>query len=203
MYDSRHRSSVRRKTYIVAPLVLLGSALASGTIFGASPATVNVRGKVTGWDKLVPQVYAEAAADPHRYTWREPSPTVKTEFRRLSANVSRDVCIVATSAAQSASARAARRAAHRRRLTPSTLVLSPGSRLSFSRTSIPSRTCSTRSETTSGPRTRPPAARTANGRRPPPACTSFAISSFPASPCTSRSMRARSSSRRPITTAPS
>jgi plastocyanin len=131
MYDSRHRSSVRRKTYIVAPLVLLGSALASGTIFGASPAAVNVRGKLTGWDKLVPQVYAEAAADPHRYTWREPSPTVKTEFRRLSANVSRDVCVVATSAAQAQAHEPLAVKLTGGRLTPSTLVLSPGSRLSF------------------------------------------------------------------------
>jgi hypothetical protein len=132
MYDSRHTSSVRRKTYIVAPLLLLGSALASGTIFaGVSPATVSIRGKLTGWDRLVPQMYAETAADPHRYTWREPSPTVKQEFRKLSANVSRDVCVVATSAAGAQAHEPLAVRLTGGRLTPSTLVLSPGSRLSF------------------------------------------------------------------------
>jgi plastocyanin len=131
MYDSRHKSSVRRKTYIVTPLVLLGSALASGTIFGASPVTVSLKGKLTGWDKLVPQVYAEAAADPHRYTWREPSPTVKSEFRKLSANVSRDVCVVATSVAPAQAHEPIAVRLTGGRLTPATIVLSPGSRLSF------------------------------------------------------------------------
>jgi hypothetical protein len=132
MYDSRHTSSVRRKTYIVAPLILLGSALASGTIFaGTSPAAVAIRGKLTGWERLIPQTYADTAADPHRYTWREPSPTVKQDFRKLSANVSRDVCVVATSSvgAQAHEPLAVKLTGGR--LTPSTMVLSPGSRLSF------------------------------------------------------------------------
>jgi plastocyanin len=109
----------------------LGSALASGTIFGASAPPVNVRGKVTGWEKLVPQVYADTAADPHRYTWREPSPTVKQEFRKLSANVSRDVCVVATTTAAATAHEALAVRLTGGRLTPSTIVLSPGSRLSF------------------------------------------------------------------------
>ena len=75
MHDPNPKSWVRRKTYIVAPLVILGSALVSGSLFaGSSPVGVSVRGKVTGWNKLLPQVYADAAADPHRYTWRETSP---------------------------------------------------------------------------------------------------------------------------------
>jgi hypothetical protein len=56
-----------------------------------------VRGKIAGAEKLVPDVYGEMAKAEHRYTWREPSPTVKQEFRVLSANPSRDICIAATS----------------------------------------------------------------------------------------------------------
>ena len=132
MHDSKRRSWVRRKTYIVAPLAVAGSVLASGTLFaGPSPVAVGVKGKVSGWEKLLPQVYAEAAGDPHRYTWREPSPTVKQDFRKLSANVGRDVCVVAISSggAQAHEALAVKLTGGR--LTPATLVLSPGSRLSF------------------------------------------------------------------------
>ena len=132
MHDSKRRSWVRSKTYIVAPLVMLASVLATGTLLaGSSPVAVGVKGKVSGWEKLLPQVYAEAAGDPHRYTWREPSPTVKQDFRKLSANVGRDVCVVAfgTGAAQAHEPLAVKLTGGR--LTPSTIVLAPGSRLSF------------------------------------------------------------------------
>ena len=55
-----------------------------------------VRGRINGQEKLVPDVYAEAAKpDAHRYTWREPSPTVKPEFRVLSGNPLREICVAA------------------------------------------------------------------------------------------------------------
>jgi hypothetical protein len=67
MHDSKRRSWVRSKTYIVAPLVVSALVLASGTLLaGPSPVAVGVKGKVTGWEKLLPQAYAEAASDPHR-----------------------------------------------------------------------------------------------------------------------------------------
>jgi hypothetical protein len=135
MHDSKRRSWVRRQTYIVALLAVvltLASVLVSGTLLaGLSPVAVGVKGKVTGWEKLLPQAYAEAAGDSHRYTWREPSPTVKQDFRKLSANVGRDVCVVAfgTGAAQAHEPLAVKLTGGR--LTPATIVLSPGSRLSF------------------------------------------------------------------------
>ena len=69
--------------------------------------------------------------DAHRYTWREPSPTVKAEFRALSGNPSRDLCIAALSTNNAQ--------AHDPilvRLTgghtiPTTIVVSPGTRLAF------------------------------------------------------------------------
>jgi hypothetical protein len=131
MPDAKRRSCARRPTRIVLLLVVLASALASGTLLaGSSPATV--KGKVTGWEKLLPQVYADAAkGDAHRFTWREPSPTVKQDFRKLSANPTRDVCIVAmgSGGAQAHEPLAVRVTGGR--ITPSTIVLSPGSRLSF------------------------------------------------------------------------
>src|SRR5579883_2760668 len=121
----------RRPAPAAAPIALVALALASGpAVAGAPPALV--KGRVVGWEKLAPQAYAEAAkSESHRYTWREPSPTVKQEFRRLSANVSRDVCVAAlgTGAPQPHEPVAVKLTGGR--MTPATIVVSPGSRLSF------------------------------------------------------------------------
>ncbi len=118
--------------YIVAVLVFAVAWLAGRPVV-AGGITGLLRGKFVGWEKLQPQVYLDAARnDSRRYTWREPSPTVKQDFRKLSANVSRDVCIVALAAGSPP---------HEHdpvsikvtggRITPATIVVSPGSRLSF------------------------------------------------------------------------
>jgi hypothetical protein len=123
----------RPEKRLVAPLVVLVSTLASGTLLAGPGGPVTVKGKVVGWEKLVPAVYAEAAkSDSRHYTWREPSPTVKQDFRRLSANVSRDVCIVALGASgngQGHDPLAVKVTGGR--ITPSTVALAPGFRLSF------------------------------------------------------------------------
>ena len=130
MYDLKRRSWVRVEALLVAPL-LAASVLVSGELrAGGAPPTV--KGRVAGWEKLVPQVYADAAGpDSHRYNWREPSPTVKQEFRKLSASVSRDVCVVAIGSGAAPAHEPLPIKITGGRLTPSTLVLSPGSRLSF------------------------------------------------------------------------
>jgi hypothetical protein len=131
MPDAKRRSFARRPTRIAAPLVLFLSALMSGQLLAAVPPAM-VRGKVVGWDKLVPQVYADAAKnDSRRFTWREPSPTVKQEFRRLSANVSRDVCVAALSTASPQPHDPISIRVTGGRMTPATVALSVGSRLSF------------------------------------------------------------------------
>ncbi|MBV9949128.1 MAG: hypothetical protein JOZ69_19930, partial [Myxococcales bacterium] len=110
---------------------MFASALASGSLLAGPPPAL-VKGKVTGWEKLTPQAQAEAAKnDSHRYTWREPSPTVKQEFRKLSANPSRDVCVAALSGAPSQPHEPLALKVTGGRVTPATIALSPGSRLSF------------------------------------------------------------------------
>src|SRR3954470_2334312 len=77
--------------------ILAAFALLSVSGQAGSP---NVKGKITGQDKLVPEVYAEAAKpEARRWTWREPSPSVAAQFRALSPNPSRDICIAATTGA--------------------------------------------------------------------------------------------------------
>jgi hypothetical protein len=128
---AKRRTSPRSPPRFVLPLLVAAAALASSTLLAGGGGGA-VRGKVVGWERLLPATYAEAAKpDSHRFTWREPSPTVKQDFRKLSANVSRDVCVAAFSkdAAPPHEARFVKVTGGR--ITPSTIVVSPGSRLSF------------------------------------------------------------------------
>jgi hypothetical protein len=131
MPDAKRRPWARRPTRIAAHFLVFASTLASGPL-RAGPPPATVKGKVIGWEKLVPQIYAEATKnDSHRYTWREPSPTVKQEFRKLSANVSRDVCVAAFSSGAPQAHEPLAVKVTGGRMTPATIALSPGSRLSF------------------------------------------------------------------------
>jgi hypothetical protein len=130
MHGAKPRPLERRPTRLAAALVLLATALCSGTLLAGGTSTV--KGKVSGWDKLLPQTYQEASKpDSHRFTWREPSPTVKQDFRRLSASVSRDVCVAAFGSGTASPHDSQRVFVTGERVSPSTIVLSPGSRLSF------------------------------------------------------------------------
>lgn len=92
----------------------------------------NVKGKVSGQDKLVPDVYAEAAKpDAHKWTWREPSPSVAAQFRSLSGNPSRDLCIAATHADSAGPQDAIRMTVTGGRVVPTTIVVTPGTPLAF------------------------------------------------------------------------
>jgi hypothetical protein len=131
MLEAKRRSWPLRPTRVIAPLVILAVTLAGGSLLAGS-SLASVKGKMTGWEKLLPQVYVEAAkSDSHRYTWREPSPTVKQDYRKLSANVSRDVCIVALGSGTAQAHEPLLVKLTGGRTTPATVVLSPGSRLSF------------------------------------------------------------------------
>jgi hypothetical protein len=90
-----------------------------------------VKGKITGYEKLVPEVYAEAAKpEARRWTWREPSPSVAAQFRTLSANPSRDVCIAATTGANQEK-QEFRMTVTGGRVVPTTIVVTPNTQLAF------------------------------------------------------------------------
>jgi len=77
-------------------------------------------------------VFVEAAKpEAHRFTWREPSPTVRAEFRALTANPSRDVCIAALSQSPPSNHDPILVRITGGRTLPTTLVVAPGQRLSF------------------------------------------------------------------------
>lgn len=142
MPDAKRRLSARRKTRValivwsvwslVVAALLLGGASGFRDTALAAAGIANLRGRVSGWDKLLPAMYVEASKpEAHRYTWREPSPTVKQDFRRLSANASRDVCVVALGAGAASAHEPQAVKVTGGRISPATIVLSPGSRLSF------------------------------------------------------------------------
>lgn len=91
----------------------------------------NVKGKITGQEKLVPELYAETAKpESRRWTWREPSPSVSAQFRVLSANPSRDICLAATTGANQEK-QEFRMTVTGGRVFPTTIVVTPNTQLAF------------------------------------------------------------------------
>ena len=118
-------ATMRRK---LALGVLTAFALLSAAGRAGPP---NVKGKITGHEKLIPEVYAEAAKpEARRWTWREPSPSVAPQFRALSANPSRDICIAATTGANQEK-QEFRMTVTGGRVFATTIVVTPNTQLAF------------------------------------------------------------------------
>lgn len=112
----------------LAPGLLVALALFT-TAGKANPP--NVKGKISGHEKLVPEVYAETAKpDSRRWTWREPSPSVDPRFRILSANPSRDICLAVTTNANQEK-QEFRMTVTGGRVFPTTIVVTPNTQLAF------------------------------------------------------------------------
>lgn len=79
-----------------AVLRRVGIALAIALVPGVAFAAVTAKGKLSGVEKLLNPVWAEAK-DPnsHRYTFREPSPTVRLDIRTLRGHLPKELAIVA------------------------------------------------------------------------------------------------------------
>ncbi len=92
-----------------------------------------VRGAVKGHDRLINPAWAEAAKPAtHRYTWREPSPTVRAEFRQLFGYAPKELCIAAISASPVTPSQVpVLVTVGGGRTTPVTIVVAPGTRLRF------------------------------------------------------------------------
>jgi hypothetical protein len=100
--------------------------------FAGRAAAPNVKGRISGHDKLVPEVYAEAAKpEARRWTWREPSPSVSAQFRTLAANPSRDICVAATRSDNQGPQEPIRMTVTGGRVFPTTIVVAPNTQLAF------------------------------------------------------------------------
>ena len=98
----------------------------------ASP-TVTVKGKTVGSGKLLNPVWNEAKEpNLHRYTFREPSATVRSEARVLTAFLPKELCIVALTDSDAPPLGAALRVVIAGgRTSPVTLVVAKGQQLQF------------------------------------------------------------------------
>jgi plastocyanin len=96
----------------------------------------HVRGRLEGFKLLQNPVWAEAR-DPkqHGYSFREPVPTVRAEFRRLYPHIPKEVCVAALAATpQKPPATAILIRVGGGRTTPVTIVVAPGTKLRFQNT---------------------------------------------------------------------
>jgi plastocyanin len=126
MIPAKRRPLSLRGRRATLPAILF--ALTAAGAAAAGP----VKGHISGQEKLVPDVYAEAAKpDSHRFAWREPSPTVRGEFRTLFANPSRDICIAAVESAAAPAHEPILIKITGGRTIPTTIAISPGTRLAF------------------------------------------------------------------------
>lgn len=92
-----------------------------------------IKGQVSGHDRLINPVWAEAAKPgAHRFTWREPSPTVRAEFRQLFGLAPKELCIAAVSTEEVKPPQVPILVTiGGGRTTPVTIVVAPGTRLRF------------------------------------------------------------------------
>ena len=113
---------LRRLTIAASLLVLPGLALGA-----------QVKGKLLGLEKLMNPVWNEAKeTGSHRFSWREPSPTVRAEFRNLFAYAPKEVCVAAVGTSpQAPPGLPLLITVGGGRTTPVTVVVVPGTRLRF------------------------------------------------------------------------
>jgi len=92
-----------------------------------------VKGQVKGHNKLINPVWEEAARPGNnRYTWREPSPTVRSEFRRLFGLAPKELCIAGISSKTVTPPKVPILVlVGGGRTTPVTMVVAPGTRIRF------------------------------------------------------------------------
>jgi hypothetical protein len=101
----------------------------------ASADAAKLRGKVDGFRNLLNPVWAEAR-DPkqHGYSFREPVATVRAEFRRLFPHAPKEICVAAFAATPQKAPPPVLVRVGGGRTTPVTIVVPPGTRLTFQNT---------------------------------------------------------------------
>lgn len=113
-------------------------ALVCATLVGmpALADAARIKGKIAGWRALENPVWAEAKnPKKYGYSFREPVPTVRAEFRRLFPHIPKEVCIAAIATGKQAPPKTAILVrVGGGRTTPVTIVVPPGTTLQFKNT---------------------------------------------------------------------
>ncbi|HEX4334476.1 MAG TPA: hypothetical protein VH062_01105 [Polyangiaceae bacterium] len=114
-----------------AAAVVSAGAVTLATDAGAA----HVRGLVVGYQHLLNPVWDEAKdPDRHLYSFREPVPTVRAEFRRLYPHIPKELCIAALSAEKAPAQKPILIRVGGGRTAPVTIVVAPGTQLQFQNT---------------------------------------------------------------------
>lgn len=112
-----------------------------GALFGAALLTssaanaAKVHGRVENFRALVNPVWNDARSPKkHGFSFREPVPTVRAEFRRLFPHIPKELCIAALGAETQKPLAPILIRVGGGRTTPVTIVVPPGTQLSFQNT---------------------------------------------------------------------
>lgn len=125
---SSTRATLRRAALAIALIALPGLALADVPV----KTTLTAKGRITGGAALQNPVWNEAKERAaHRYTFREPSPTVLADARALSGYLPKELCIVALGDKGAPNPRPLRVVVAGGRTTPVTLVVAEGQQIQF------------------------------------------------------------------------
>ena len=110
--------------------------LAAGLLTLPSTAdAARVKGRFEGYRALQNPVWAEAKdSKNHGYSFREPVPTVRAEFRRPFPYIPKELCMAAIAAAPQKAQPPILIRVGGGRTTPVTIVVTPGTRLTFQNT---------------------------------------------------------------------
>ncbi|XXX75361.1 hypothetical protein WMF30_47710 [Sorangium sp. So ce134] len=110
----------------------LALTLAILMVPGAALAAVTLKGRTTGMPKLLNPVWNEAK-DPkaNRYTFREPSPTVRADVRALVGYVPKELCVVALGEKGEPQKTPRTIVISGGRTSPVTVVVAPGQQIQF------------------------------------------------------------------------
>jgi hypothetical protein len=130
--NARHHPSGSEKLArrCVSTLLWAGLALLPSTADAA-----HVKGQFAGFRSLQNPVWAEAK-DPknHGYSFREPVPTVRSEFRRPFPHIPKELCVAAVASGPQKAQPPVLVRVGGGRTTPVTIVVTPGTRLTFQNT---------------------------------------------------------------------
>lgn len=105
-------------------------------LFAAVDArAARVRGLLSGYQFLLNPVWEEAKdPDKHGFSFREPVPTVRAEFRRLFPHIPKELCVALLSPAPQQAQKPILVRVGGGRTTPVTIVVTPGTQLQFQNT---------------------------------------------------------------------
>jgi hypothetical protein len=131
--NARHNPSVSfRFSSLRASTLLLAAGFA---LMSSTADAAHIKGQFTGFRALQNPVWAEAK-DPknHGYSFREPVPTVRADFRRPFPHIPKELCVAAIAAGPQKAQPPVLIRVGGGRTTPVTIVVTPGTRLTFQNT---------------------------------------------------------------------